>query len=221
VFRSKAVTTATGLTKPYPGPHGGLGGAVAPDADWQFDSLTTRITASPTLAIGSTNFFVTPASGSGYNRTIDPTQPDLGIRTRFRDHNLVDADPNSPNYNPNGNQFANFRMTLNVGASTLPGEFALFNSLGDLSPNTVRLNTATNSLSTDWPVWGHTHWHFGFSELGDYELVFTVVGLDTANNPVTAAQSFTLGFQVIPEPSTVALALGAVAIGAVALRRRK
>lgn len=205
VFRSKGVnTSATNLTSPYGTPPGGVGGSAD---DYNFSTLTAVLSAAPTVNVGGTNFYVSPASGTGY-ATVD--QPDVGIRTRFRE-------------NPGPvDQFATFRLTLDLGNSVLPSgaEVAIFRTDGDLSVTATQLNTATATLQSDWGVYGHEHWHWGFSELGDYNLVFNIQGLGGTEGP-TAVGTFELGFQVIPEPSSAAVALGAVAAAAVYLRRRQ
>ncbi len=220
VFRSKSQTTATGLSSQYGPPPGGVGGVSGPppaDTDWNFTSLQTLVLGNQTIAIGGTDFFVTTASGNGYTRTNDPAQADLGFRTRFRDNALVDI-----NLNSNGNQFADFRMTLNVSASTMPGEFALFRSIAgpvaDMA--NILINTDADDFTTDLSNWGHTHYHWGFSEVGDYTLVFDIQGFN-GTTAVTGADSFTLQFGVIPEPASFAAAFGAVALGFVMLRRRR
>ncbi len=219
VFRSKGTnTTASNLTSEYAGPSGGLGGPTGADRDWNFSSLTTLVRGNQTVAIGGTDFFVTTASGNGYTRVEDPSQADLGFRTRFRDSALIDAVSN-----PNGDQFASLGLTLNLLASTMPGEFALFRTDSLLNANTILINSDAEQFSATLSNWGHSHYHWGFSAPGNYTLVFDIVGLSGGETPValTPTGSFSLDFQVIPEPAAFAGAFGAVALGFALMRRRR
>lgn len=202
VFRSKGGTVATGLTNQYPGPPGGLGGPGSGQADWEFTTLNIFVGQAPIINLDGTDFFVTPASGQNYQDATNA--PDLGIRTRLREDDLTPPE-----------QFEDFRMTLNLGNSTLPGDFALFRfELGD---PVVLYNTADNDLVHDWPVWGHTHWHWGFTAEGEYSLAFDFQGLGGEYGP-SSTDSVVLNFTVIPEPGILSL-LGLGALGFLGLRR--
>lgn len=219
VFRAKASTVATNLTSPYGTPPGGVGAATGSDVDYNFTTLTTQITQSPTVNLGGVNFFVTPGTGLGYTRNdeLGMDQPDLGFRTRFRDVSLQDVD------NPNGNQFSHLNMALNLGDSILPSgaDFALFRTGVGLVATDVAINTAAADLVHNWGNWEHSHWHWGFSEVGSYTLVFDIFGHNGDEQAVTSMGSFTLGFEVIPEPSSAALLLGVAAVALAMSRRRR
>ncbi len=207
VFRSKGDTEATGLTQPYAGAPGGVGDAGSGQQDWVYDSLQASLTQAPQVTLGSTDYYVSPASGSIYEDSSN--EPDLGIRFRFReDDSGATVD-----------QFENFTMTLNWAESTRPdgAEFALF-GFDELGSPIVRYETIEGNFSEDWSVWGHDHWHWGFSEQGDYSLVFDFAG-EFAGGGFSEMGSTTVDFQVIPEPGTVALLLGLGAFGVVTLVR--
>jgi len=208
VFRSKGDgTVASGLTSPYAGPPGGVGGATGSQADFNFDVLQVNVTAAPTVMLNGIGYLVTPATGQAYNTA---SQPDLGIRTRLRETDGLGGAIN---------QFDTFRMTLDWFASTKPAgaEFILF-AFNAENEAVINFETAADNLSHDWPVFGHSHWHFGFSEPGDYTLAFNVQGIGGhAGN--SAVQSAMLNFTVIPEPATAFLA--SAALGLCALRRRR
>lgn len=75
-------------------------------------------------------------------------------------------------------------------------------------------NLATfNSLTL--PVDSHTHYNWGFSDEGIYEVSIEISGTHLTDGLQTGTATYT--FQVIPEPSTAMLG----ALGALALLRRK
>ncbi|MCC5838910.1 MAG: hypothetical protein JJT96_02210 [Opitutales bacterium] len=209
IFRTKGNTVATNLTSPYGTPPGGVGGSAN---DFNFTDLTVRVTTAPFVEVNGVPYLVTPASGTGYNIE---TQPDFGFRTRLReDDNGTDV-----------NQFANLRVTLNTGASEMPAgaEFILFRAGDPLAgepPNVILYETAAGDLVHDWPAWGHTHWHWGFSQPGNYSFVFDFQGIGGLYGP-SSIDSVTVNFSVIPEPRAFAAAFGLVALGFVLLLRRR
>ncbi len=205
VFRSKGNTVATGLTDPYTGPPGGVGGSAG---DYNFTTLNVALTSGVTEVVNSIQYYISPASGSDYTAS---NQPDLGIRTRLRELDGLDTI----------DQFAEFgfRMTLTAAsAAALNGDFILFkpDGLGDFE---VLYSTAANNLQHDWASWGHTHWNWGFSEPGSHTLTFEFQGLGGEYGP-SSIGSVDLNFTVVPEPSQAVWIAGLLAIGiAIALRR--
>lgn len=207
VFRSKDDTVATGLTNPYGTPPGGVGGSAN---DFRFDTLTVSLTQPGTFELNSINYFITPASGGFFASS---SQPDLGIRTRLREGD------------PAVDQFDNFRMTLDWANSTFNGgaiptgvEFAMFTDDGFGSP-VVNYETAASDFVHDWPAWGHDHWHWGFSQPGEYNLAFTFQGIN-GGNPDSSIGSTSVQFDVVPEPAAGTLLLLAAALFFLARRKQ-
>lgn len=206
VFRTKGDTSATGLDTPYGNPPGGVGGSAA---DYAFDTLTVGPIGGTTTVVNGNTYIISSASQG----IVAPGNPDFGIRTRFRE---LDGTGNTVN------QFSSFRMELDWANSTFPvgAEMILFRPDvdDDLIPfNDILFETASNDLIHDWPAWGHTHWNWGFTEEGTYDLQFSFQGVE--GNSVTSAGSGSVSFVVIPEPSTAGLALLAAGL-AFASRRR-
>lgn len=203
VFRTKGNTVATGLTNAYGTPPMGVGGSAN---DFRFTDLTVQVTAAPSVTVNGIAYLVTPAAGTAYNIE---TQPDFGFRTRLReDDNGTDV-----------NQFANLRVTLDTVASTMPAgaDFILFRAGDPLAgepANVILYETAVGDLIHDWPAWGHTHWHWGFSQPGDYSFVFDFQGIGGLHGP-SSIDSVTVNFSVIPEPRAFAAAFGLIAFGLV------
>jgi hypothetical protein len=206
VLRSKASTEATGLTTPLTRPREGAPSVASGEVDWQFSSLLVQLSEAPFIE----GFWVSRRGTTAYN------DPDLGFRTRLRENvegTVVD-------------QFDTFTLSLNLGNSVMPAgaEFAMFNypAIDGLpGPASFLLNTATNlTENSSYPVWGHSHYHWGFSQQGDYTIALDFWG--TKNGVMSAVGSTSIDFQVIPEPSTVAAILGAGVLGfALFLRRRR
>ncbi len=211
VFQNKGSTVATGNDTPY----GGFTGIVGQSANnVTFSTLQINVTSSQLVNVNGTDYIVTSAAGSSIYT--DANQPDLGIRTRLRE-NQVELGNGA---NIAANQFDSMRLTLDWANSTTPGgaEFAMFrwDAFGD--PADVIYDTANSDFSYDWENWGHTHWHFGFSEVGDYSLVFNIEGIGGTYGATAGTSQVTLNF-VVPEPSTALL--GMVALGALGFRRRR
>jgi surface-anchored protein len=100
------------------------------------------------------------------------------------------------------------------GASN-PGNFVLFNDAG-----TIRLSATGSTIGTGsfTLTASHLHWNWGFSESGIYTFDMQASYTDPlAGVLLSPVETYT--FQVVPEPSTWALA-GGVVLCALGLRRR-
>ncbi|TVP79754.1 MAG: hypothetical protein EA353_05480 [Puniceicoccaceae bacterium] len=226
VFRNKpGNTSATGLDNSF----GGFTGQVGGGADFTFASLTVQMIGLQTFNVNGTDYFIFAANGSSI---YDEVGPDLGIRTRLRENEetLFGAGATNANqfdFDPDGD--IGFRMTLDMNASTFNGvslddpgntaAFALFGwtEFGDLGE--VRYETGAGDITNDWSSWGHTHWHWGFSEVGDYTLVFDIEGIGGTYGASASASQVAINFAV-PEPSMAATIVGLVALLTVFGRRR-
>jgi surface-anchored protein len=102
---------------------------------------------------------------------------------------------------------------LSAGASN-PGNFVLFNA-----SNTVRLSALGSTIDANTFNLGlsHIHWNWGFSAPGTYTFGMQASYNDPVAGPLQSPVE-TYTFQVVPEPSTWALA-GTAAVGVAVLRR--
>jgi len=198
LFRSKANTQATGLDTLYTRPREGAPNGTT-EFDWQFTSLLTQLSAAPFYD----GYYVSRRADITYN------DPDFGFRTRLRENvggTVVD-------------QFDTFTLSLDLASTARPAgsEVALFTYV-DGQPSFL-LESASDLTQNNYGVWGHSHYHWGFSQQGDYSVVLNFWGTkDGVNTPIGTT---TLDFQVIPEPSTVAMFLGLGVLGAALLLRRR
>lgn len=197
VLREKGSTVASGLDTAY----AGFPGIVGAGADFVFDTLTVVSDKSPhpTDVLNGISYFTVGPAGES---------PDLGFRTRLREGD------------PAEDQFAAFRLSLDWENSIKPAgaEFALWNRDAFGNPNVVRYETAADDTTSDWPAWGHTHWVWGFSEMGDYTLKFDFEGVGGTFGDNASGGSVLVNFSIIPEPASAMVLLGAGAL--LATRRR-
>ncbi len=207
VFRNKGATQATGNTNVYAGFTGIVG---LNSGDRTFNDLQVNVSSAPLQSLNGNDYFITPANGSTiYNDSSG--NPDLGMRTRLREDTGDEV----------FDQFDSMRLTLDWAASTRPAgaEFALFGWDAFSEPANILYETASSNFSHDWDNYGHDHWHFGFSEVGDYSLVFNVSGIGGLHGDDAGTSQVTVNFNVIPEPSSALLSM--LAIGAIGFRRRR
>jgi hypothetical protein len=207
VFRRKDTTEASGLTNPYDR----LGKQGASANDFRFDSLLVQVTNPNVGTFNGDSFFTI-----GPDEDVATGRPDLGIRTRLRD---TDSNNNNAVYQ----QFNSVSLTLDWANSLKPvgAEFLLANE--DLS--LAFLDTKSGVFNFNYPNWGHDHVVYGFSQLGDYNLQFTISGdineFDGTNwvpSGSISSRTFNVAFSVVPEPGT--LGLLALGLGCVVTTRR-
>jgi hypothetical protein len=206
VFRQKPSSVASGLTNSYGNPPGGVGGATGNDSDWRFDSLTMQVANPQIRTFNGTNFWTAGAE--------TPGTPDLGVRTRLRE---LDENNNAVAQFATPDNQLGFLLTLDWANSTRPtdGEFVLYRNVG--GTDLVRYDTASGLLASEWPSWGHSHWIWGFSRPGDYNLVFNFQGVGGTYGP-SSTGTVNLGFSVVPEPGSCLLMAGA---GMILVTRRR
>ncbi|HMP74527.1 MAG TPA: PEP-CTERM sorting domain-containing protein [Kiritimatiellia bacterium] len=219
VLRNKGTTVATGLDSAFPA----FTGIVGHGDDWNFNSaLRVQVDSTVTLTLGGNDFFITSASGSPL--LSDGSTPDLGIRTRLRE-NEVDLGIGTGTAS---NQFDGFRLTLNLANSTFNG--TPLNQAGspyvgifhwDAFNNPIALlNSATPLLTADFGNFTHIHRNWGFSEYGDYSLAFDIQGVGGAYGDTASTGISIVNFEVVPEPSTLALLLVGLGFGQIVRSRR-
>lgn len=230
VFRVKTSTDATGLTSPFnttstPSTWDGILGNSIPSAagengDHIYETLTVNLDVTQMLTVDGTDFFYSDANGQFTNNV--PTA-DLGIRIRLREDEVAMGDPLG---DENLDQFDNFTFTINTELSTFNGvaledtsaHVSLFES--DTFGNPVALfNSAENELTGTFDnIWTHQHRNWGFSEYGEYSIVLDVRG--QGGEYGDSDHQATIGFNVIPEPSTFALVLVGLGFGGFIRKKR-
>lgn len=221
VFRSKGTgTTATGLDDSFV-PYTGIVGHNS--GDHNFSSLSVAMAGLTSTTVNGQSYFIYSASGSNIYSS---GTADLGIRFRLRE-NEVAMESGSDSA---ADQFDNLRLTLNLTDSIFASptaRFVLFDTdevlpeVDEIRYETavIRNETTAENLSHDWDVWGHDHWHWGFSEIGEYSLVFDIEGIGGTYGGSAPTGQVTVNF-VVPEPGMAAAVAGLVALLAVIGRRR-
>jgi|688.fasta_scaffold22953_6 surface-anchored protein len=105
-------------------------------------------------------------------------------------------------------------FTMVASGTSNPGNFVLFNDAG-----TIRLSATGSTIGTGsfTLTASHLHWNWGFSAPGTYTFGMQASYNDPVAGPLQSPVE-TYTFQVVPEPSTWALA-GTAAVGVAVLRR--
>lgn len=105
-------------------------------------------------------------------------------------------------------------VTISLSGLTGMGDFLLWRSGAFGDPETV-LDSSNLGHSFELAPGSHTHCNWGFTEVGLYELDFTIAGIHKTDGFQTATGTF--NFEMIPEPSTALLG----GLGLLALFRRR
>jgi surface-anchored protein len=118
--------------------------------------------------------------------------------------------------------FTGDTLSFRLKAISGPGHFALFD-LDSFGDPIVLMNSGDGITLADTailPIGSHLHYHWAFSEAGDYTLTFEAFG-NSALHGFTSSGDVDFLFRVdpIPEPSTFALVTLGLAV--LALQRRK
>ena len=110
-------------------------------------------------------------------------------------------------------------ITFTLGSVVSPsgnGQFALWQT-GSFGEILLRMSTADpDPDSLDLLPGSHSHYNWGFTEAGDWEIEMTVSGTHISDGFQSSTE--TLSFQIVPEPST--LLLGGLGLAGFVLRRR-
>jgi surface-anchored protein len=104
-------------------------------------------------------------------------------------------------------------VTLSLLSFSGPGEFLLWQDDGFGGAN-ILLDTANNITSFTLAAGSHTHYNWGFSDTGLYDLEFGISGTHTVDGFQTGSATYTFA---IPEPSAALLG----GLGLFTLLRRK
>lgn len=193
----------TGVASPLGDPFTPSDG-VGSGNDYQFDTLTIAVSNPDFGNVNGTDYYVAlEGVSSGSNN-----KPDVGLRTRLRELDGQDT----------VQQFNDFKITLDWDASTKPvgAEFIAYN-FDALANLVIAWDTANNVFEHTMSNWGHDHWNYGFSKLGDYDLVLNFEGVGGLHGDDAPNGSTTLSFTVIPEPASLAL----LGLGGLLLMRRR
>jgi surface-anchored protein len=112
-------------------------------------------------------------------------------------------------------------ITLSLKAVSGPGIFSIWGTSGFGAPE-VKMTTANGIADDDrllLVAGSHGHYTLGFSAPGDYLVTLKASGNHLIDGLRTSDPA-TYRFQVIPEPSTWALALTGAGVSALAFHRR-
>ncbi len=105
-------------------------------------------------------------------------------------------------------------VSLTLLSITGPGQFRLWQDDG-FGGAINYIDTESNLMSFNLAPGSHTHYNWGFTELGEYDLEFQISGTHQIDGAQSASATFTYA---IPEPSSALLALSGLLYG---FRRRR
>lgn len=162
--------------------------------EYEPDELTVFVNPSSTVTLSATTYYWLPETESAANLN---GVPFIGIG--LEELNAGDW---------------NGLLTFTLLSINGPGQFRLWQDDGFGGANDF-INTAASVLSFDIAAETHTHYNWGFTELGVYELEFQISGTHNVDGAQSGAAIFTYA---VPEPSTALLALGGALLAF--LRRR-
>lgn len=105
-------------------------------------------------------------------------------------------------------------VSLTLLSITGPGQFRLWQDDG-FGGAIDYIDTDNSLLAFNLAPGSHTHYNWGFTELGVYDLEFQISGTHVSDGPQSGAATFTYA---VPEPSSALLVLGGALFG---FRRRR
>lgn len=179
---------------------GGANGAIiggvreTAESEYEPDELVVFVNPSSTVTLGTTTYYWLPETETA---AADNGVPFIGIGLE----ELSVADWNG-------------LLTLTLVTFSGPGDFRLWQDDG-FGGEIDFLDTDAGTLSFTLAPATHTHFNWGFTELGMYELELGISGTHVDDGAQSASATYTFA---IPEPSAALLGtLGALAL----LRRRR
>lgn len=178
------------------GPDGAIidGVRITADTEFEPDELIVVVGSLSTTTLGLKSYYWLPETESVAAAN---SVPFLGIG--LEELNLAD--------------WTGGTVTLTLLSISGPGDFRLWQDDGFGGANNF-INTDGGAMSFASVPGSHTHYNWGFTELGLYELEFQISGTHADDGFQSAAATYTFA---VPEPSTALLG----AIGALALFRRR
>ena len=215
VLRNKGTTIATGLDNAFPA----FTGIVGHGDDYEFNTLTVSLITPHIMTHNGVDFFLSRAGGSSPSplTLATPETTDLGIRKRLRENEVALGIGSEAA----ANQFANFELVLNLANSsfngtplTTPGSpyVGLFHWDAFDDPVDM-INTHQSVYTATFDNYDHVHRNWGFSEVGEYVLAFEFNGVGGTYGATAPTGSTSINFDVIPEPSSMALVLIGLGFG--------
>jgi len=200
--------------------HGNTSGGAAwnlPEAEYAADEVIALISNQRDSASGSAGYLGVPAGTPIFVAGLINFQPWLGFGAEELGFSDWDGD-----------------LTIKLTGWQLPtgGQFAMYttNSPGTITAD-IYLSTYNPAATTDpWflgqgpnvfgiGIGGHDHYQFGFTKPGYYEITLKWSGTHVSDGFKSGSGTF--GFQVVPEPSTLALtSLGLAAMVFVQFRKK-
>ena len=178
------------------GPDGAIidGVRVEGESEYEPNELIVRVDPSSTVTLGTTTYYWLPETETA---AASNGVPFVGIGLE----ELNSADWTGV-------------LSLTLVSFNGPGQFRLWQE-GGLGGEVDFIDTE-NGLDTFTLAAGtHTHFNWGFTELGVYELEFQISGTHVADGLQSGAAIFTYA---VPEPSTALLAFGGLLLS---FRRRR
>lgn len=172
-----------------------IDGVVQPtESEYETDELIVVVPQISTITVSSTYYYWLPETETA---AANNGTPFLGI-------GLEELDPLD---------WVGGTVTLTLLSISGPGDLLLWQDGGLGGPN-VFLDSANNTMSFDLTAGTHTHFNWGFTELGLYGLEFEISGEHVTDGPQSGSATYTF---LVPEPTTALLS----AFGAIGLLRRR
>jgi surface-anchored protein len=163
-------------------------------SEYEPGDLIVVVPQSSTITVSSTNYYWLPETETA---AANNGTPFLGI-------GLEELDPLD---------WVGGTVTLTLLSISGPGDLLLWQDNG-LGGANLFLDSANSMMGFNLNAGAHTHFNWGFTELGLYDLEFQISGEHVADGLQSGSATYTF---MVPEPTTALLG----AIGALGLLRRR
>lgn len=171
------------------------GTRVTAGTEYEPDELIIFVRPTSTTSIGATTYYWLPETEAA---AFANNVPFVGI-------GLEELNPGD---------WVGGTLTLSLLSVSGPGSFRLWQDDG-FGGEVDFLNPAASINSFTLAAGSHTHYNWGFTELGDYALEFEISGTHQVDGVQSASATY---FYAVPEPSSALLLLGGMLAG---FRRRR